>query len=398
MHEESVKEFKMDFIFPKKGTTVLAAAAIVGLVLTLLGFFAGGIDGHRFWANILLNGFMIIGLCLGAGFFVAVHLISESGWQTAVQRIGEAIASRIWLGALMMILIIFGAHSLYHWTHTEDLDALLQMKQPYLNLPFFIARMLFYLAGWIFLLGKIRQVSLMSDTNPDMKLFYRLRTYSAVFVVFFAITSSTASWDWLMSIDAHWFSTLYGWYTFSGLFVNAIAVIIIFLVVLQKMGYMQHVNEEHMHDMGKYLFGFSIFWAYLWISQYLLIWYANIPEETTYFVTRIKGFETLFYLNLIICFVAPFFALMSRGSKRKSDWLLYVSIIVFMGHWVDLYLAIMPGAVGAEHAHIGLFEIGMTLVYVSVFAWFVFKALTKAKLVPENHPFYKESFDYENIK
>ncbi|MGQ1785870.1 hypothetical protein [Saccharicrinis sp. GN24d3] len=386
------------FIVSKKLTTTLTVTAIVGLVLSLVGYFAGGIDGHRFWANVLLNGFMIIGLCLGAGFFVAVHLIAESGWQTSIQRIAEAMGSKIWLGAVMIIPIIFGAHSLYHWSHTEHLDRVLQMKQGYLNMPFFIIRMFVYLGGWIFLFHNIRKVSLLSDTNPDLKLFNRLRTLSGLFIVFFAITSSTSAWDWLMSIDAHWFSTLYGWYTFIGMFANSIAVIIIFLVVMKKMGYMDHVNDEHLHDLGKYLFGFSIFWAYLWISQYLLIWYSNIPEETTYYVTRIKGFEALFYVNLIICFVVPFFALMSRGNKRKTDWLLYTAIVVFVGHWIDLFLAIMPGAVGAEHAHIGLFEIGLSVLYVSIFAWFVFKALTKGNLVPENHPYFKESFDYENIK
>ncbi|WP_075590327.1 hypothetical protein [Labilibacter marinus] len=387
-----------DFIFSKKLKTTLMAAAVVGFVLTLLGYFTGGVDGHRFWANILLNGFMVIGLTLGAGFFVAVHLIAESGWQTSIQRIAEAIGSNIWLGAIMIVPILLGAHSLYHWTHTEHLDHILQMKQGYLNMPFFILRMFIYLAGWIFLFHNIRKVSLMSDVNPDLKLFNRLRTFSGIFIVFFAITSSTSAWDWLMSIDAHWFSTLYGWYTFIGMFVNSIAVIIIFLVLLQKMGYMNHVNDEHLHDLGKYLFGFSIFWAYLWVSQYLLIWYANIPEETTYYVTRIKGFETLFYVNVIVCFVAPFFALMARGTKRKTTWLFYTAIIVFLGHWVDLYLAIMPGAVGAEHSHIGLFEIGLSVLYVAIFAFFVFKALTKGSLVPENHPYFKESFDYENIK
>lgn len=378
--------------------TILTVGVVIGFVMALVGYFVGEIDGHRFWANILLNGFMIIGLCLGAGFFVAVHLIAESGWQTSIQRVAEAIGSNIWLGALMIIPIIFGMHSLYHWSHTEHLDHILQMKQAYLNVPFFVIRMFIYLGGWVFLFGKIRKVSLMSDTNPDLKLFNRLRTFSGIFIVFFAITSSTSAWDWLMSIDAHWYSTLYGWYTFIGMFVNAIAAIIIVLVIMQKMGYMNHVKDEHLHDLGKYLFGFSIFWAYLWISQYLLIWYANIPEETTYYVTRIKGFETLVYINVIICFVVPFFALMSRGNKRKSDWLLYTAIVVFAGHWIDLFLAIMPGAVGAEHAHIGFFEIGLTIMYISIFGWFVFKALTKANLAPENHPYFKESFDYENIK
>lgn len=386
------------FVFNKKLKSALIGGAIAGVVLLLIGFFVSDIGAKRFWANVLLNGFLVIGLCLGAAFFVAVHLIAESGWQTTLQRIAEAMGNNMWLGALMMLPVILGVHSLYHWSHTEDLDHVLQLKQAYLNLPFFIIRMIIYLGGWIFLFHKIRQVSLLSDSNPDIALFKKLRTYSALFVVFFAITSSTSAWDWLMSIDAHWFSTLYGWYTFIGLFVNGIAIIIIVLIVMRKMGYMQHVNEEHLHDMGKYLFGFSIFWAYLWVSQYLLIWYSNIPEETTYYVQRVQDFEILFYVNVVICFVVPFFTLMPRGTKRKTDWLLYTSIVVFAGHWLDLFLAIMPGTVGAEDACIGLFEIGFTVLYMSVFSWFTFSSLTKGALVPENHPYYKESFDYENIK
>jgi len=386
------------FVFSGKFSKTILIVALAGVVMLFTGLIFSDIDNHRIWANVLLNGFLILGIALGGAFFVAVHTISESGWHTAVQRIAEAMGSKIWLGALMLSPIILGVHSLYHWSHTESLDHILQLKQGYLNLPFFIIRMVIYFVGWIFLFYKIRQISLISDDNPNLLLFSRLRTFSGLFIVFFAITSSTSAWDWIMSIDAHWFSTLFGWYTFIGLFVNSLAVLIIILIVLQKNGYMQHVNNEHLHDLGKYLFAFSIFWAYLWISQYLLIWYSNIPEETAYYVHRIKGFEFLFYLNVIVCFVAPFFALMSRGNKRKTSWLLIASIIVFVGHWIDLFVAIMPGTVGAEKAQIGLFEIGLTVLYISVFVWFVFKSFAKANVVPQNHPYYKESFDYENIK
>ena len=386
------------FVITKNIKTVLTVGVLTGVLLIVLGLIFGSWTEERIWANVLLNGFLVISLSLGAVFFVAVHLIAESGWQTTVQRIAEAIGSNIWLGALMIVPIVFGVHSLYHWSHTEHLDSVLQLKQGYLNLPFFILRMIIYIAGWTFLIYKIRQLSLKSDSSSDLKVFYKLRTYSALFVVFIAITSSTSAWDWLMSIDAHWFSTLYGWYTFIGLFVNTIAVIIILVIVLQKLGYLNYINDEHLHDLGKYLFGFSIFWAYLWISQYLLIWYSNIPEETVYYVERITNFRILFYVNVVICFVVPFFALMSRGNKRKVSWLLYTSIIVFCGHWLDLFLAIMPGTVGDAGAGISVLEIGFTILYISLFCFAIFKSLTKGSLVPQNHPYYKESFDYENIK
>ncbi|KOH45578.1 hypothetical protein NC99_15930 [Sunxiuqinia dokdonensis] len=227
-----------------------------------------------------------------------------------------------------------------------------------------------------------------------MKYYRKFRIFSAIFVVTLAITSVTSSWDWLMSIDAHWFSTLYGWYVFSSMLASGTAVLIILLIVLRRMGYMAHVNSEHIHDLGKYLFGFSIFWAYLWFSQYMLIWYANIPEETVYFYERHKHFSTIFYVNLILNFVVPFFALMTRDSKRGSLILLPVSVIVFIGHWLDLYQLIMPGVVGGEESGIGIPEIGITIGFVGLFLFFVFRSLARAPMVPKNHPFYKESFEY----
>jgi hypothetical protein len=231
------------------------------------------------------------------------------------------------------------------------------------------------------------------DADDDIKYFKKQRILSSLFVVFFAISSSTSAWDWLMSIDAHWFSTLYGWYVFSGLLVSTMAVIILILIFLKNQGFMQHVNKEHMHDLGKYLFAFSILWMYLWFSQYLLQWYGNIPEETVYFVERITHFKTLFFANLIINFVLPFLILMARNSKRMDLILGIAAVIIFMGHWLDYFLAIMPGIAG-EDAHIGFFEIGLTIGYAGLFLMVVFYMLTKASLVPVNHPYFKESLEY----
>jgi hypothetical protein len=315
----------------------------------------------------------------------------------SIVRIPEAMGQYIPVASVLMILILIGAHEIYHWTHTEHLDEILLHKKPYLNMPFFSIRMVVYLAGWIFFAWKIQQLSLKQDAEGDLKYFKVSKTYAALFIAFFAITSSTSAWDWLMSIDAHWFSTLYGWYIFSSIFVSAIAVIILIVVALRTTGYLPHLNEEHLHDLGKYLFGFSIFWAYLWFSQFMLIWYSNIPEETIYYVQRLEHFSTLFYLNLILNFIVPFLVLMTRGSKRKLTILTVSAIVVFIGHWVDLYLAIMPGAVGHEKAGIGILEIGLTMGYIGLFLFIVLRALTKASLVPEKHPFYKESLEYDNI-
>ena len=157
---------------------------------------------------------------------------------------------------------------------------------------------------------------------------------------------------------------------------------------------MSHINKEHIHDLGKYLFGFSIFWTYLWFSQYMLIWYGNIPEETVYFYERHQHFNTIFFVNLILNFAVPLLGLMTRNSKRGAAILLPVAAVVFIGHWIDLYQLIMPGAVGSEKAGIGIPEIGITIGYAGLFLLVVFRSLAKAPLVPENHPFFKESFDY----
>ncbi|MFW6224234.1 MAG: quinol:cytochrome C oxidoreductase, partial [Bacteroidota bacterium] len=369
----------------------------IGILSLVYGIVSHDIHGHRLWANVLLNNFYFLAIALAGVFFVVVHILGESGWHTSIQRIPEAMGTYLPFGSMLMLLILLGMHDLYHWTHTEELDAVLQDKTPYLNIPFFTIRTVVYLAGWTLLAYKLRQISLASDKDPSFDILKKSRSWAAFFVVFFAITSSTSAWDWLMSIDPHWFSTLYGWYIFSSFFVAGIAVIILIVIYLNKIGYLPHLNEEHLHDLGKYLFGFSIFWAYLWFSQFMLIWYANIPEETIYFVERVEHFSLLFYLNLGINFFIPFIVLMTRGSKRHKGIMVIAALIVFVGHWIDIYLAIMPGAVGHEEAGIGLLEVGLTIGYTGLFLFIVFTSLTKASLIPVNHPFYKESLEYDNI-
>jgi hypothetical protein len=382
------------FVFDSRIKMVLYGMIAVGLIALLVGLFSDGVADSRFWANLLLNNYYFLALALGGVFFVSVHEMGESGWQTSIQRIPEALGTFIpFAGLLMLITFVFGIHHLYHWTDTAHHDEILAGKAPYLNLPFFYIRFVVYFAGWSILSYYLRKASVDMDSNADIKYFKKQRILSSVFVVFFAITSSTSAWDWLMSIDAHWFSTLYGWYIFSGLLVSTVAVIILLLIFLKNKGYMKHVNNEHVHDLGKYLFAFSILWMYLWFSQYLLIWYSNIPEETVYFVERLKNHSTIFYVNLVMNFLLPFLVLMTRNSKRMIGLTGIVAIIVFAGHWVDYFMAIMPGVAG-ENTKVGFFEIGLTVGYIGLFLFVVLHGLSKASLVPENHPYYKESLGY----
>lgn len=197
-----------------------------------------------------------------------------------------------------------------------------------------------------------------------------------------------------MSIDAHWFSTLFGWFIFIGMFVCGIATIILLIAFLKAQGYLEYINKEHIHDMGKYLFAFSIFWMYLWFSQYLLIWYSHIPEETAYFAPRLKDHTVLFFTVLIINFLFPFLALMTRDSKRNLKWLSFVAIIVLIGHWLNIYMLVIPGTIGNE-AQIGLVEIGFAALYLGGFLYVVLASLTKTPLLVKNDPLLKESFHYE---
>jgi hypothetical protein len=328
--------------------------------------------------------------------FLAIHSLGMSGWHTGIQRIPEAMTSFLPIGAILMLITILGMtfdwNHLFHWVHPEG-DKILEAKKAYLNIPFFTVRTAIYLGGWIALSNWWRKVSIQQDMDEGLKRFRKTNIIAGIFIVFFAVTSSMSAWDWLMSIDPHWFSTLYGWYVFSGLLVSGMAVIILLTMLLKKTGYMPHVNKEHLHDLGKYLFAFSILWMYLWFSQYMLIWYGNLPEETIYFKQRLEEFNTLFFVNLILNFAFPFLALMTRNSKRIPVILVFTSIILLIGHWIDFYLMVMPGTLGTD-AKIGFIEIGMTLGFMGLFLLVVLNALTKTNLIPLKHPYLNESYEY----
>lgn len=381
------------FRFTRTHKTTFAVLVTAGLAVGVFGALT--LSSGRIWANVLLNNIYFLQIALAGVFFIAVHVISLAGWHTSIQRIPEAMGSYIPVAGALMLLVFAGMHDIYHWSH-DHLDEVLTAKKPYLNVTFFALRFVIYFAGWIWLSRKLRNLSLESDLNPDTRLFHKSHLYAILFVVFFAITNSVSSWDWLMSIDAHWYSTLYGWYIFSSMFVSGIAVITLLVLYLKRAGYLEHVNREHLHDLGKYLFGFSVFWMYLWFSQYMLIWYGNIPEETTYFIQRTEQYTVLFYANIIINFLVPFLALMPREAPRKAAVLAIVSVILLIGHWIDFYLAVMPGITGSQGT-IGWFEVGLSLGYAGLFLWVVFRALSRAGLAPVNHPFFKESLDYHNL-
>jgi hypothetical protein len=383
------------FIFKKQYRNILLLAVAAGLLISIAGIFIFKPETSRVWANVLLNNQYFLGIALGGAFFLAVHRIAWSGWHTALQRIPESMTTFLPVAFLLMLLIFFGMHDIYHWSHYEGYDAVLEGKKAWLNLPFFFVRMVLYFAGWISLTWLMRKNTNFLMDSADIKYHNRRKVYAGLFLVFYAVTVSSSSWDWIMSIDAHWFSTIFGWYVFIGMFVTSVAFIILLIWFLKRAGYLTFIRTDHIHDLGKLLFAFSIFWTYLWFSQYLLIWYGHIPEETIYYIQRHESFQLVFFLNLGLNFIVPFFALMKLQSKRQLNWLALIAGIVMIGHWIDYYQMIMPGAAG-EAAGIGVVEISMTLLYAGLFLFIVFRSLASKPLIVRNDPFLEESLHYES--
>jgi hypothetical protein len=370
----------------------------VGVVAIVMGFMT---DKTRTWAALLQNNFYFTAMALAGTFFVAFQYVAQAGWAVGIKRVPEAMGGFLKFGmAGMIVIFLLGHHDLYHWTHAElydkaspEYDHILAGKQGFLNIPFFVIRLVAYAAIWIGFTMMLRKHSLMEDQEGGLEHYKRSVTLSAIFIVLFAVTSSTSAWDFLMSIDAHWFSTLFGWYTFAGLFVSGLAMMAMFILYLRGRGYMNHITENHFHDVGKFMFAFSIFWTYLWFSQFMLIWYANLPEEVVYYQLRWEQFRTLWVANLLVNFCAPFLILMTRDAKRQTAILWVGGSVIILGHWLDVFMMVTPGIMGKDW-HLGFVELGTMVGYLGLFIWSTLSELSKATLVPKNHPMLQESLHH----
>ena len=324
-------------------------------------------------------------------------------------------------------------HHLYHWAVEADVanDPILKGKSSFLNKNWYFFGTLIFVGLWAFFAYKLRSLSLDEDKSGTSNYSHHktMRKYAAVVLPIIGFTSAAMIWLWVMSIDAHWYSTLFAWYSTASAFVSMIALTILLLIFLKTNGYYEEVTANHLHDLGKFLFAISVFWTYLWFSQFMLIWYANIGEETIYFKERYNNYPALFSANLIINFLVPFFILMRNDTKRKFGSLSFVAIIVLLGHWIDYFLMIKPGALinfnhaqghGAEstgeaghevaaHAteHVstyvagftmpGLLELGTFIGFLGLFFYVALTVLSKAALVPKNDPYLEESMHHHVI-
>ena len=359
----------------------------------------------RLWANLWLNNVFFTGVALIGVFFLAVQYVAYAGWSVMVKRILEALPAYLWVGGpLMLLIFLFGHHDIFHWTHegiategSANYDPIIAGKTGYLNQPFYYLRMVVYFIIWIGFWYLLRKESIQEDLDGNISHYKKSIKFSAVFLVLFGVTSSTSAWDWVLSIDTHWFSTMFGWYVFSSWFVSGLAATTLIAINLKQMGYLPFLNSNHLHDLGKFVFAFSIFWTYIWFSQFMLIWYANIPEESIYFTQRLGGWDNhytwLLFVNLFVNFAFPFLVLMTRDAKRQMIMLKIVMVVVLAGHWSDFYLMVMPGTMKGE-AGFGLIEIGCMLAFLGTFLLMLGKALSKANLTPINHPFLDESIHH----
>jgi hypothetical protein len=409
---------KNQYVTPAGYKKWSAGFMIVGLLTLILGVIflnpAAGAHGDnvnstRFWAVLLQNSLFWLLLVNVSTFFIVICTLAMGGWQVAFRRVTEAIGSVVPIMGIItiviMICIIFGGRAdIYPWLDKQMVahDKVLSGKTGFLNPYVYILFSIVVIGLWAYLGRKLHNLSVESDRMGTMD-FDTSKTWlkknmsvSAYYIVLYLLSvGSVAPWLWLMSIDPHWFSTMYSWYTFASTFVAGIALITIFVIYFKNRGQLEFVTQEHLQDLGKFMFAFSIFWTYLWFAQFMLIWYANIPEETVYFKIRLQGpYEGLFYLNLILNFLAPILIFMKKATKRNYTIVTFMCIVIIFGHWVDFYQMVMPGTVKYQ-PHLSWFEFGIPLGFVGLIMWGVSKFAEKVPMTAINNPFLKESIIHQ---
>jgi Ni/Fe-hydrogenase subunit HybB-like protein len=402
------------FEVPKRYNTISIALMLLGIIAIAALYISthgGGTDEEkklndaRFWASLLQNSVYFLLVVNAAMFFICATTLAWGGWQMAFRRVPEAISAVVpVIGVIALAILLSIAfssnHTIFHWTDTEHVkhDAILNYKKGFLNKNFFAVVTVLTIGLWSLLGWKMRKLSRSLDEKPlatreeAKKYIWNNTIWAALYLIVFALTvMSSIPWLWLMSIDAHWYSTMYSWYTFASTFVAGMALICLFVVFLKNNGYLEYTNEEHLHDIGKFMFAFSVFWTYLWFSQFMLIWYANIPEETTYFKPRAQGiYSGIFWLMFIINFLAPLLILMRRGAKRNYTTITFMALLIIFGHWLDFFQMVFPGP-SPDKVPMILYDFGVAMGFVGLIMFVTGRALSKAPLLAKNHPFVKES-------
>jgi hypothetical protein len=402
----------------KTWSLIMIAIGVVGII----GGFIFNVE--RTFANLLLMSYYFACVCISGIFFCAVQYVAQAGWSASILRIPQAFAKTLPVAAVILLVVVGAGLFLTHTGLNEhgqqtqlpylyklwalkgvtvegniNFDRVIAGKSGYLNIPFFLIRLVIYLGSYALIGSMLVKYSNSEDDLGGMFYYKKSFITSCVFLLIFGFTVPLFAFDTIMSLEAHWFSTMFGWYNFAALWVSGIAAITLTIIYLRESGYVKWITEDHLHNLGQLMFGFSIFWTYLWFAQFLLTWYANIPEEAAYFYRRWEPqFKPWFWLNIIINFLTPLLVIMSRDSKRMVKVLKVICIILICGHWLDYWQMIMPGTTGPQenwYNEIGLIEIAIALGFAGLFIFTMLTSLSKFKsLIPKKHPLLDESLHH----
>jgi hypothetical protein len=355
-----------------------------------VAFVAGALgDAPRAFASMLTAGYFLVSLSLGAALFLATNHLGAGGWMAAFKRVPEAIAASLPAGALGVLVVLAGLPVLYPWARDHG--------SVWLSPAPFAARMVLVFAIWFAFVALLRRTSLQQDRSGELRLTARSAALSAGFLAVFSLTFTVASFDWLMSLEGHWSSTIYALYNMGGALCGGVAAIALVAVLLKRAGHLPGLTESHLHDLGKLMFAFSTLWAYLWLSQYLLIWYANLAEEIPYYLARTSGgWQFLFWANIVLGWALPFTMLLTRASKRSEGGIVRAALVLLLARWLDVYLMVAPSS-QPVHPGIGLVEAGAALGGVGAFALLVAWHLRRAPLVAARDPYLGESLHYRSF-
>jgi hypothetical protein len=370
------------------GSTMIFFAILtgVGILTFLLGL---KFDPSRTWASYVHNHFYFMSLGLGGIFFASLQWLTGAMWSAPIRRLSEAFAAYLPVVLITFLILYFGIHQLYSWSHPEHVqgDLILEGKAGYLNTGFFMIRNVLAILIWIFFSRKMIGNSIAQDVTQDYALTVQNRTLAPAFLLLFGVTFTMASFDLLMSLDPHWFSTMFGVYCFAGLFYSILASICLLALYLNSTGKLTGiVNDNHFHDLGKFMFAFTVFWAYIAFSQFMLIWYANLPEETGYYLTRLHGNWIWVSAFLVFGkFMIPFFFLLPRSAKRNPRILMMMGIFMLVAQWIDVMWMIQPEFF-KEGPVFGWTEIGVTLGFLGLFGLAVSRFLTQNNVVAIGDP------------
>ncbi len=414
--------FDEHFEFTGKAKTY----SLVGIAIGIITILAGFVTNHSLqtFANLLLMGYYFTCVCMAGIFFCALQYVSQAGWSASLLRVPQAFGKILPLAAVILLVIVIAGLSLTHpqdiegktvvapylyklWAvkgvtikGNENYNAVIAGKAGYLNKGFFLARIVGFLGAYSIFGWLLNKYSQSEDELGGVFYYSKSFTISAAFLVIFGFTTPLFAFDIIMSLEAHWFSTMFGWYNFAAMWVSTLSIITLTVIWLRSQGYMQWITQNHLHSLGQLMFGFSIFWTYTWFAQFLLVYYANIPEEAVYFLRRWEPqFKPWFWLNIVINFLSPLLIIMARDSKRNAKVLAWTCGLLIIGHWLDYFVMIMPGTVGPQAEwwqEIGPLEIGIFLGFAGLFVFTTMTALSTFKsTIPKKHPFLEESLHHQ---